>query len=102
MIKGWLDKCHAYKQLIRLKLGGHNSKINVGNIKRFARRCCIDNPLDLTRQELGTLYKECRKHCKQLLAETPWLRKQYLSDKLSEAIAKENDEDAKHFRDIIK
>ena len=102
VIKGWLDKCHAYKQLIRLKLRGHSSKINVGNLKRFARRCKIENPLDLTRQELGDLYRECREHCKRLLAESPWLRKQYLSDKLSDAIAKANDEDAKRIQDIIK
>ena len=90
MIKGWLDKSHAYKQLIRLQLNGSNSKIIVGNLKRFARRCGIDNPLDLSRAELGGLYRECREHCKRLLAETPWLCKQYLSEKLNEAIAKEN------------
>ena len=37
VIKGWLGKCHAYKQLIRLQLNGATSKINVGNLKRFAR-----------------------------------------------------------------
>ena len=36
------------------------------------------------------------------MAETPWLCKQYLSDRLNKAIEKETDEDVKWLRDILK
>jgi len=40
-IQAWVDKCHAYKWLIRFRTG---QRVNIGNMKRFARRNGITKP----------------------------------------------------------
>ena len=70
--KGWLDRCYAYRQLIRLRIGKNVS--NYGNSKRFARRCDILNPMQYTLRELTALYKECKEQTTRIMAESPWMR----------------------------
>jgi hypothetical protein len=48
-IQMWYDRVHAYLQLIRTKEGMTN---NPRNILRFAQRQHIDNPAELTMEEL--------------------------------------------------
>ncbi|KAL7540242.1 hypothetical protein ACHAXR_009967, partial [Thalassiosira sp. AJA248-18] len=91
-VKIWLDRCHAYRQLIRYKIGKRVK--NVANMKRFARRCNIANSLGLTLSQVVKDYKECKEHLRRLLGDPPWLRKQYLSSKLQQAIEEKNEESA--------
>ena len=54
-IKWWLDRCHAFRQLLMIQT---RKKVrNHGNIKRFARRCRIDNPM----QHVQTMQSEHKK-----------------------------------------
>ena len=34
--KWWIDRCHAFRQLIRLQMGKNAN--NIGNVKRFAQQ----------------------------------------------------------------
>ena len=43
VIKEWLDRCHAFRQLLRLKLG--KTVGNSANIKRFACRCGLEKDI---------------------------------------------------------
>jgi hypothetical protein len=48
-IQMWYDRIHAYLQLIRMKEGKTR---NTGNILRFARKQHIENPAELSLEEL--------------------------------------------------
>ena len=58
VIKGWLDRCHAYRQIIQLNMGKNVS--NITNIKQFAERCGIHKPLQYSPTEPISLYKKYR------------------------------------------
>ena len=76
-VKKWLDRCHAFRALLRLQTG---KKIkNKGNVKRFAQRCGINNPMQYSVGELATMYKECRASTKKLMDESPRMYKSFLS-----------------------
>ena len=94
-VQQWLDRCHLYRALIRLKLKMErlqttNVRIlgdgNPANIYRAARRCEIDDPKSLGKEELYFRYRECKERTKELMASSPWMRKQFLSAKLVEAV----------------
>ena len=78
VIKEWLDRCHAFRQLIRLKIGKR-----VGNpaMKRFALRCKIENPSSMSASELCKGYAACKERMKLYMADSPWTRKKFLTDK---------------------
>ena len=90
-VKQWLEKGRALRALIRLKLGREG---NSANVKRTARRCGITHPLSHTKQELWTMYVDCKKKCAEMLADSPWLRKQFLAVKLHEAEENGREEEA--------
>ena len=69
--------------------------MNVGNIKRTARRHGIEEPLSHTLEQLLARLKECKEHTKRLMAQSPmaqspWLRKQFIVAKQQEAMDKNN------------
>ena len=99
-VKYWLDRCHAFRQLIRLNSGKRSR--NPSNIKRFARRCGIDRPGQLTLSDLVVQYKECKDRTKRLLAESPWMRRTYMSEKLQAAIAAEREEEVTRLRAMLR
>ena len=66
-VKKWLDRYHAFRALLRLQTG---KKVrNKGNAKRFARRCVMDNPMQLSVRKLLTIYRECKLKTRKLMAE---------------------------------
>ena len=71
-VKHWLEKGQALRVLIRLKLGKEG---NIANSKQTAKRCGITHPLSHTRQELWTMYSDCKKKYVEMLADSPWLQK---------------------------
>ena len=94
-VKYLLEKGRALRALIRLKPGKEG---NIANVKQTAKRCGITHPLSYTRQELWTIYNYCKKKCAEMLADSPWLRKQFLSARLHDALENEREEEAKKFR----
>ena len=110
-VKKWLDRCHSYRALIRLQLkmeecGTSNVRLlgegNPANIYRAAWRCGIDDPKSLEKEELYFRYKECRERTKELMANSAWMRKQFMSAKLSEAVEKNKTEEAKRIKEVLK
>ena len=67
-VKYWLEKGRAIRALIRHKLGKEG---NIANVKQIAKRCGITHPLSYMRQELQTMYKDCKKKCAEMLADSP-------------------------------
>ncbi|KAL7536732.1 hypothetical protein ACHAXR_007366 [Thalassiosira sp. AJA248-18] len=100
VVKSWLDKFHAYRQLTRLRSGKAMS--NVANVKRFAVRNGIEKPLHQSLEQLVDSYRDCKEQTKRLLAELPWLRKQYLHAKLQDALDQGKDEDAGRLKEILR
>ena len=58
VIKEWLDQCHTFRQLLRLRLG---IKVeNSANMKRFAWRCGLQQEIGLSTETLYKRYAECK------------------------------------------
>ena len=76
--------------------------MNVGNMKRFAKRSGIPDPMNLTLKQLVVDYKECKAELSRHLAKSSWLRQQYLSTRLQEEIAKKNKEHAARLQEILR
>ena len=68
---------------------------NVANIYRAARRCGIKDSLSLNLKVLYVRYKECKAQTKSLMIESPWMRKQFLSELLCDAMDKDKTKEAK-------
>ena len=103
-VESWVERCHAYyRQLIKLRwqmLELNTSKpwktgINVGNLKGFARSCEIDSPMSLSLDQLMFKYKTCKGHTKVVMLKAPWLRKQFLCNKLQEVFKDKRLEEAR-------
>ena len=65
---------------------------NSANIYRATKRCSIHNPNKVGQGELYyRWYKEYKEQTRRLMAEFPlWMRKYFLSQKLIDAVAKQN------------
>ena len=67
-IKRLMDRCHVYRDLIRLNKKFLEAKsrkpwavnMNVSNVYRAAERCGIKEPKELRLAQLYPLYNECR------------------------------------------
>ena len=55
------------RALIRLELGKEGI---IANVKRTAKRFGITHPLSYTRQELWTMYNDCKQKCAEVLADS--------------------------------
>ena len=95
----WIEKGQAIRAIIHVKLG---RECNIGNVKRTAKRCGINNPMSFTRPELWEMYYGCERKCKKLLAESPWLRKLFLSQKLQTALDEGRMQEANKIKAIIR
>ena len=110
-VKKWLDRCHSYRALIRLQLKMEECQTsnvrllgdgNPANIYRAAWRCDIDDPKSLGKEELYFRYRECKERTKELMANSSWMRKQFMSAKLAEAVEQNKTEDAKRIKEVLK
>ena len=84
-----------YKALIKLKL--KMEELNTTNPKRIkdgnpantyrtAGRCGINNAKEIGKDELYARYSRCKEYTRSLMANSPWMRKQFLSERLTEAV----------------
>ena len=114
-VKLWLDKCHSYRALIRLNLkyeqiGSRDPKKikkvfkkgNPANIFRTASNCGIQDPQTIGLKELYYRYKSCREHAKKMMADSPWMRKTFLSSKLREAIEADKKEQVTVLKQVLR
>jgi hypothetical protein len=85
-IQEWVDKCHAYKWLIRFRTG---QMVNIGNMKRFARRNGITNLQSLMLPQLIMDLAWCKERAKELMVRASWMRQQFLSSLLKDAVEEE-------------
>ena len=74
---------------------------NKGNVKRFAPRCGIPNPMQHSEKEITGMYQQCRASTKKLMVESPWMHKEFSSKLLQEAISKEKVEEATRIKGIL-
>ena len=58
--------------------------------------------MSLSLDQLMSKYKTCKGHTKAVMLEAPWLRKQFLSEKLQEALKDERLEEAQRIKDILR
>ena len=110
-VKLWLDKCHSYRALIKLqnkfeKIGSRDPKKledgNPANIYRAARRCGIQDPQTIGLKELYLRYKDCKEHARKMMADSPWMRRTFLSTKLREAIDKKDKENETAIKQVLR
>ena len=87
-------KGRAIQGLLRHRLTG---KGNGGNARRAARRAGLRDLSRISNGSLAEMARECKVKCKSMLAESPWLRQQFLAAQLQAAV--END-DIKKASDI--
>ena len=71
-------------------------------MKRFAKRNVVDDPLTLSINVLSEMYKLEKQRTRRVLADSPWMRTEYLSAKLQVAINAEKEEDAARLETLIK
>ena len=80
------------------KLGGDNP----ANIYRAAWRCDIKEPKMIGKEELYFRYKECKEYTKSLTESSSWMRKQFMSAKLAEAVEQNKTEEAQRIKEVLK
>jgi hypothetical protein len=85
MIKMWYDRIHAYLQLTRMKEGKTN---NTANILCFAWRHHINNPKELTMEELKDGLQYARIRQADLRKQAKVLQKTHLRDCLVDSLEK--------------
>ena len=93
-IQLWYDRIHAYKNLIKLR-SGTKKYMDRSRIIKFAKKHAIDDPNNLTDQELTDGLRYSRIHLHQLRRQTKGLRKAHLQDCLLEAQRKKRIDKAK-------
>jgi endonuclease/exonuclease/phosphatase family metal-dependent hydrolase len=98
-IQNWLDRCHLLKWMLRYHQG---KRVNAGNMRRFARRLGVKNCMKYSAEEVVEMYRETKAHTKDLMAESAYLRKNFLHEKLNDAIANGRDEEANRVRSVLR
>ena len=90
----------AIRDLLRVKT--RNKVRNKGNVKRFARRCGINNPMQHSVGEMITMSRECKLRTRKLMTKSPWMHKELLFILLSEAMRKYEMEEATRVKEILR
>lgn len=98
-IQLWLDRCHLLKWLLRSHQG---KQVNAGNMRRFARKLGMMQCIRMPVAEIVQLYREAKERTKDLMAESPYLRKQFLYGKLNDAIDTGRDQEAKRIQEVLR
>ena len=76
-------KGQAIQGLLRYRLTGTG---NGGNAGRAARRAGLQDLSTISNRSLAEMARESKKKCKSMLAESPWLRRQFLAAQLQAAV----------------
>ena len=85
----WIRRCQVYRSILRY----HEGKIrNRGNLKRTARRCGIEHPLQLSIEEVQIRLQICKEKCEYFRHNGERYRKRHLQTRLQAAREEDNDE----------
>ena len=71
-------------------------------MKRFAKRNGIEDPMTLSTSVLAEMYKIVKERTRRVLADSAWMRTEYLNAKLRDAINTEKDKDVTRLKMLIK
>ena len=78
----WIRRAQVYRSILRF----HAGKIhNRSNLKRAARRCGIDRPLQMSLQEVRARLKVCKAKCNYFKKHGHRYRRRHLKDRLEAA-----------------
>ena len=78
----WIRRAQVYRSLLRL----HAGKIkNRGNLKRAARRCGVEQPLNMSLPEIRSRLKVCRDKCNYFKKHGHRHRRRHLKSRLEKA-----------------
>ena len=86
-IQHWYDSIHVYLALLHLKESDKKYS-NSSNTYRFAKNCNIQNPKELTKEELRDSLRYCKIRRAEVRKSSKGLRKVLLRDCLIDARAK--------------
>ena len=101
-IKALMDRVWALRSLEGHLVNRHR-KGNVANIHRFCWRTCgIPNSKVLTLAEVKAMLILAKEELKRHLAESPWMRKHFLHERLKEAVAKEHEEEVRRIKNSLR
>eukprot|EP00984_Skeletonema_dohrnii_P008234 scaffold3021_cov182-Skeletonema_dohrnii-CCMP3373.AAC.3 len=71
-------------------------------MRRFAVRNGINHPMRLSVADLVEMYHNCKEQARHYMAQSPWLRKTFLNDKMNVAIDQGNSEEANRIKGMLK
>ena len=74
---------------------------NPANIYRAAERCGIEDPKEISSKELYLRYKTCKEQTRKLMAQSPWMRKRFLLERLTDLIDRKKTEEANKSKDVL-
>ena len=98
-VNGWIEKRRAIQGLLRHRLTGAG---NGGNTRRAARRADLQDRSTINNSSLAEMARECKKKCKSMIAESPWLRRQFLAAQLQAAVEDNNIRKANDVKAIMR
>ena len=98
-VKGWIEKGRAIQELLRYMQTGAG---NGGNAKRVARRAGLKDLGSISNGRLAEMAQDCKKKSKYFLAESPWLRWQFLAAQLQALVEDNNIRKANDVKAIIR
>lgn len=95
----WIQQCQVYRSILRY----HEGKIrNRGNLKRTARRCGIEHPLQIPIAEVHVRIRRCREKCDYFRAHGEKFRKKHLQKCLQDAREKSSEDAENAILSIIR
>ena len=94
----WIKRMQLYRSLLRYWAG---VKMNMGNLKRKARRCNVQNVFHLTLVEIEARMTECREKCDHFEIHGEAYRTKHLKKRLEVARINEDQRSEKRILDII-
>ena len=97
--KGWIERGRAIQGLFRYRQTGAG---NGGNDKRAARRAGLQDLSSIGNDRLAEMAQERKKKYKALMAESPWLRRQFLAAQLQAAVEDNNVRKANDVKAIMR
>ena len=76
--------------------------LHPANIYRTAERCGIDDPKTIASNELYLRYKCCKEQTRRLVADSLWMRKRFLLEKLADLVYRKKTEEVRKIKDVLK
>ena len=85
----WIRRAQVYRSLLRL----HAGKIrNRGNVKRAGRRCGVEDPMNMSLEEIRARLKVCKDKCTYFKKHGHRHRRRHLKSRLEQTRQREDEE----------